>query len=199
MSQKYGITLDRTSHTYLRGNTVVPGVTRIIEAILSPMPKVNAELMRNKAELGTLVHDACILDAQGELDHETIDPEALPYMRAFWRFREETRATILSSAEIVYNDLYDYAGEIDHGIRFINGSDDIVDLKTGVKMKSHEIQLAAYKAAKEQSGDRVGRTWTLYLGADGFYKLIEVGTVPGDFQIFLSALRCYRWRIKNGT
>lgn len=179
-------------HTYRLGRRVVPGVTQVIDAILAPEPHVAPDVWARKGELGTLIHEACAFDANDELDRESLDPEVAPYMQAWWRFKSETRAQILSSNVLVYHKLYDYAGEIDHEVS-INEVVGVLDIKTGVEEPKHYVQITAYCEAR---GNR--NNWLLYLRPNGDYRLVPDRVSIDNFSVFLAALRVYRWRQANG-
>lgn len=183
------------AHVYRLRGRVVPGVTRVLDKTLRDLSMISRDVLERARETGTLVHDATELDAMGELDHETIDPSILPYMKAWWRFREVVKPVFISNEEMVYHPVYDFAGKLDHHVEIL-GEEGILDKKSGVSDRVDEVQLSAYVQGKfhlENDRARRMKRWVLQLGADGNYKLRPCGD---HFHVFLAALTCYRF--KNG-
>lgn len=190
-------TLDENSHTYKLKGREVPGVTKVLSAVLGSTWKIPKEILENAGEIGQLVHDATALDVSGDLDDDTVDPEIMGYVRAFRRFREEVKPEFLSTEEVVYHSSYNYAGKLDHIVK-IAGHIGVLDKKTGVVLKTNELQVAAYREAKisgltNVNGPRITKDWVLYLKDDGTYRLHLVQEHARAFQLFISALNCYRF------
>lgn len=182
-----GLTRDE-HHVYRLHDRVVPGVTRILDVLRKSIPVPKA-VMENARDLGDIVHQATALDATNDLDDTTVDPEAMPYIKAFRKFRFEVKPKILSTEEFVYNGMYDYAGCLDHRM-IINGEEGILDKKTGIEDPIDKVQLSAYHRAK-YGPDRKMKRWILSLRPNGSYII----TPHEDyFHIFIAALTVYRFK-----
>jgi hypothetical protein len=190
---------DKGTHTYRKNGAVIPSVTQCLEAGgLRDYSGIPDEVLRNKAELGELVHRATELDAFGVLNEATVDEQVWPYLKAWRKFRDETGAAVISAEQKVYHTLYGYAGTLDH-IVVINGEYGVLDKKTGLPDPSDGVQLAAYQEAvnhgKRLLGDRRAmKRWGLYLANTGKYQLVPYDNA-GDFAVFLAALTIKKWRM----
>lgn len=188
-----GLTRDE-EHVYRLNGRVITGVTRVVD-MLRDLSGVPRNVLENKREIGELVHRATELDAQEQLDHESIDPDIRPYMEGWWRFIAEVKPRWLSHEEYVYHTAYDYAGQLDHRVE-INGEEGVLDKKTSAPSLCDAVQLSAYAQAKYHSSPAIANTqrlWILQLLPDGTYRLRRY---MDHFHVFLAALTCYRF--KNG-
>lgn len=193
-------TLDEATHTYTIGRRVIPGVTRVIDAMLRKRYPVSPQVWEKAQELGTLVHDATELFDKDDLDEDSIDKDVEPYLEAWKKFRREMRPTIRSIERIVYHPMYGFAGKEDREVQ-MEGVIGTLDIKSGVLDPTHDIQLAAYMAAKNYNKpyiDQSQRGWCVYLRDDGDFKLARQNNERDNFNIFLAALQCYNWRANNG-
>ena len=71
---------------------------------------------------GSYVHLACNLDNTGELDEETIDPEIMPFLLAWRKFKRESGFVVEQSEVPMANLHYMYAGTPDCIGHFPNGN-----------------------------------------------------------------------------
>jgi len=182
-----GLTRDE-HHVYRFNGRVVPNVTRILDVLKKPIP-ASPEVLQRKRDLGDIVHQATALDATNDLDDETVDPDAMPYLKAFRRFRMEVKPRFLSTEEYVFSQTYGYAGTLDHTV-VINGEEGVLDKKTGIDDPTDRVQLSAYHNAK-YGLNRKTKRWILSLRDNGSYVL-----TPHDdyFHVFLAALTVYRYK-----
>ena len=178
-------------HIYLLNGVRIPGVTEVLPWGYGS----GHEFQRLR---GKHVHSAIQLFNEGVLDEDSLDPQLLPYLSAYRKFREE-------------HDL--------------NG---IYDIKTGTPHPCTELQLAGYYLLVEAQNFPYGvllsevKTYhsvyrfagtidfaviykmpcpvhALYLQENGGYKLVDhTKELRKNIQIFLSFLTTYKWtREKN--
>lgn len=180
-------------HTYWRGKTSVPSVTKILDTVLGRTWMIKPEVLAKAAETGELVHEATALEVMGELDEDTVDDSIRGYLLAFRKFQQECRPKFLKTEEMIYHPAYHYAGTLDHMVE-INRELGTLDKKSGVESKLHHAQVAAYHEAVPHSLDmRPKKGWVLYLRENGTYKLVLVDERPKMFEVFIAALKCYKF------
>jgi len=188
-------------HLYKWRGTAVPSVTQVIDGLLRDYSGIPPQVLKRAGELGTLVHLATALDAEGKLDEDSVDPEVAPYVAAWRKFLKDSGAKVLWSEQPMYHPLYGYAGTPDHGVK-INGDVGILDKKTGIQSEADVVQTAAYYSMVLHNEPRkykqtLANRWALYLRKNGTYKLVRHNG-PGQgaeaLQIFLGCLSIYKWR-----
>lgn len=143
---------DPETHTYRVDGVVRPSVTEILRtANLSDNGmsaggwEIDADVLDNAAERGTMVHLAVELDCQGVLDEDSVDDEIWPYVEAWREFVADTGFVRIANELPIYEPMGDYCGTLDL-LGYIGEELTIIDLKTGsVGLKPwHKYQLAAY-------------------------------------------------------
>ena len=206
MVEKIDITLD-DEHCYrvkLDGNLrEVPSVTTIMKDVgyypwvFSDKKDENIiefpeEGKMTPAVRGTRIHKITE-DIDRGIEVDPIDPELLPFIDAYRQFKSDNLITITEIEEIVFNEEYFFAGALDR-IMHINGVPSIVDIKTGAKMKTTGVQLAAYRYAWEQMGGRKDMArFALHLNSSGKYKLVPYRSAE-DLPDFIAAIRVYNFK-----
>ena len=92
----------------------------------------------------------------------------------------------------VFNEAYRYAGCLDRVGSVPDGSEFLVDIKTGQVPAAVAVQLAAYAACLPHP--RAFRRCCVELDADGGYRVIgfETRDYQRDFDTFLTALEEFR-------
>jgi hypothetical protein len=104
-------------------------------------------------ELGTNVHKAIDMVNKGILDYESCDPILLEYIENYSNFLNDYDVEVIESETIVNSKIWGYVGTLDLILK-VNGIVGIWDIKTSKKIsKTTELQTAAYKIAREESGD----------------------------------------------
>jgi len=124
-----------------------------------------------------------------------LNPKLKPCLNQWKKFKKDFKVTIIEVERRVFCKKYFYCGTLDRILvmKAISNEEVLLDLKTGCKMKSHAIQNAAYKKAKEEEGRKLGKTtYTLYLSDDN-YKLVPHSN-KNDINTFLSALTIYNFK-----
>ncbi len=177
------------THQYFKGGAELPSVTRI----LSEMGFVDKSFYTpDSATRGSYVHKATELDDHGELDDESIDDIILPYLTAWRAFKRESRVIIREIEKPVCNEIYRYAGTLDRIVE-LNGTQAILDIKSGNIEAWVGLQLAAYAMA--ESKPNIQR-YAVQLSNDGKYKVHHF-TDTNDRNIFTAAVACYHWQQNN--
>lgn len=138
---------DQASHTYYGDDKVMPSVTQILKAA----GKTGYYRGTKARDRGTAIHEAT--ETWDALEIMPNDPEIVPYIQAWQKFMEQTKATILESEQAVYHQELWYAGTFDR-ILEIYGERILLDLKSGAKAPWHRIQLGAYNLALSAPCDR---------------------------------------------
>jgi hypothetical protein len=155
-------------------------------------PSEDEDKRMNAARRGTAVHKITEdLDRGQEIG--PVDPELLPYVEAYKKFRKENDITITNIERFVYNEEFWYAGALDR-VMTINGTPSIVDIKTGVVLKTTGLQLAAYRFAWEKMGGDKGLVRiALHLNNTEKYKSVTYRSSE-DLPNFLAAVRVYHFK-----
>jgi hypothetical protein len=141
---------------------------------------------------GSYVHLTCHLYDKGTLDIDTLDDALRPYLDAYIRFKAETGFEVVESEVPHYHPQYLYAGTPDKA-GTMEGTDTLIDLKTGVIQSWTALQLASYELFYDRPMKRFG----VQLTDEGKYKMVPF-TDRTDRNIFLSALAIHNWKINHG-
>lgn len=183
------INFDEPTHTYTDENGIVlPSVTQVMQArgLMQISPFCTGP------DVGKRAHAACAELGRGH--QVAIEEDILPRVEAYLKFLEESGLEITAVEERVAHPNYHYAGTVDiRGI--LCDFPLIIDIKSGAKRASDELQVAAYCATEESPCNGA----VLYLRADGSYRLT---TIPGPRlgylkTVFLSALTEHRYAQEN--
>lgn len=164
------IRFDEATHRYYLGDREVPGVS----LILKTMGKQGDYSFLDPfyALRGKYVHRACHLDMEGTLDDATLDPEIIPYISAWRKFRIMSHACMISMETICYNASHDYAGTHDFlGYLFHDSRLVLLDIKSGNPENWHRLQLAAYLLAVMGERWMECKAGNLYLQKTGIFRL----------------------------
>lgn len=189
---------DEARHEYTYKGALVPGVTSVIDNILSQFDGVPEHQLKAARERGTAVHRACALYDLDDLVMDSLDPRIVPYLEAWILFRKERGFHPTAIEERVFHPRHMYAGTLDR-IGLIGGAVSIVDIKTGTQSLTAGLQSAAYLEARNyRRPDKVRGRVIVHLQPDGKYALRKQ-TDPSDFSVFLSALHLYTWSKKHGA
>jgi hypothetical protein len=186
MLDKPMITLDNNHVYHDEAGAVIPGVT----SILREAGLIDASWFTDRAcQRGRFVHEACALYDRDDLDESSLDPEIEPYVRAWIAFRKDTGFAPVLIEEIVFNEVFNYAGTLDVA-GHIHGTKWILDRKSGSDNPAAHLQTAAYNECLCVPEYRRG---VIELDSDGKYKLIEHKN-RNDIKVFLAALAIVNWK-----
>lgn len=183
---------DEAQHRYYIGSRELPSVTKIL-SMLDSFEHVPPDVLEAARIFGTHVHMAVDLDNKGVLDEEALDPQLLPYLQGWRRFRAESGFEILHSEQRVVHELLGYAGTLDVVGNF-RGSFALLDVKSGALPRSVGYQTAAYvEAYGAMFGMKPGRRFCLQLSPEFAigYKLHAL-TKRTDWNGFVSCLNVWK-------
>lgn len=135
---------------------------------------------------GTAVHLALQDLDDGRL--VAIEPHYEGYVLAYRRFLTECHVgPVVFNEQVLGDPVLGYAGTVDR-VRYIGPHFSVVDIKTGVPLPFHRVQLAAYaELVKKAAHHAVVRRWGLYLRDDGYYSFVAY-TDRTDWDVFKAAL-----------
>ena len=179
---------DADTHTHSIGDRRIASVTSAMRDLLYDPSRYAS----GAADRGTRIHVATELwDLYGE---ETNDLEALPYLKAWQKFRADKAFTPELVEHAACNEKMGFAGVIDRKGWVPDHPFILVDIKSGAKEPWHKIQTAAY-AMLLPDAFRLER-WCIYLRPDETYQLeIHPRTdLQADLSVFLSCLSIHNWR-----
>lgn len=182
------LTFNKQLHEYKYDGVVLPSVTQILENVgLSDFSAVNSRVMQIAQERGSFVHLATQLFDQGELDESTVDPELSGYLDGWKAFVSDFKPKFTAIEKMICNLDFGFAGTLDR-IAVIKRKKTLIDIKTGVKSKAHEVQHGGYSLIEP-----VNAAWTVYLSQNGKYT-VEIHDLPRAKRTFLAALTIYKYK-----
>jgi hypothetical protein len=191
------ITFDPATHAYQIDGQTVPSVT----TILKDMGFVDTSFFTDYArERGSLVHRIIHWHVTGELDEATIDDSFRGYFNAWLAFEKDTGFVSVETEKPLGSILHRFCGTPDH-IGMLNGSQAIIDCKTGAIYPHVGLQLAGYEILRNEGIKDGGmlrcKRLALQLKEDGKYSLKPFADRQ-DRGIFLASLSCWWWQRNNG-
>jgi hypothetical protein len=193
------LTFDAESHTYTLGRRQLVGVTTLLDwgGVKPSFRGGGSGRGQYLMDLGTAVHLACKLDAEGRLDESSVADVVAPYLAAFRAFCEASGFEPQVLELMVWSKLLGVAGTLDTlgwCPLLRNGAGTwLLDYKTGLKEAWHQCQTAAYA---HLYGHREVKRGAVYLSDDGTFHL-QRHEDPADFDGFLGAIGVANWRRKN--
>ena len=181
--------LDETTHLYTLGDRKLISVTQGI-SILDIRWKDPWYLTRGK-----YIHKATELYDRDELDEDRLDPQIRPYLEAYVKFKSDTGFLVRLIEHKLYHPQYLFAGRIDRtGI--LNGVEDLIDIKSGVKVDTDELQGAGYWELCRANNISIRKVFDLYLHENGTYSLVEIKNPKSLLPVFLACLKITQWKEK---
>ena len=148
------LTFEESTHQYKFNGVNVPSVTQILSGSgLIDLSFINKDLLAEKADLGTKVHQATELYDQNEIDLDELHPTLKSYLDSWIKFRKESGFEPTGIEIPLYHSVYKFAGRIDR-VGTIGKDLIILDIKSGTSQKSHAIQTAAYQMLFNRSEER---------------------------------------------
>lgn len=180
---------DVESHEYSEGGRIYPSVTQILSAVgLIDDSWFNSE----SAARGRLIHEFTEAVDADAFSSNMMHPEYKGYVIAYERFKKESGFVVgkielqMLSTDLCFAGTLDRTGEL-------KDKNVIIDIKTGMPAKWHSVQLAGYQLLIKNNAMDL---YSLYLNADGKYRLIKYKDTTRERNIFLSALNIYKWKAK---
>lgn len=180
------VDFDESTHTFWWHGIEIPSVSKVMrEAAIQPDISFLDPKYR---ERGTAVHTLTELIDAGNFDYSLVTEEYLPYVSAYEWFLDDNEVEWEASEEIVFSKKYFFAGILDRR-GAVEGRSCIMDIKSGLYAKWHQVQTAAYRIAKDLECSE----YDLYLSKDGAYRLRE-NKKPNQDKVFLDAVNLYWYR-----
>jgi hypothetical protein len=183
------LTFNDEKHIYKLDGLVIPSVTQIMHGSgLVDLEWISQEILDNTSDLGKKVHKTTELYDKETLDVKVLHPTLKNYLDGWIKFRKDFNFTPAEIELQLFHELYKYAGRIDR-IGLIGKELTLLDIKSGTKQKSHQIQTMGYKLLYDQNKkkpEQIKRRMIVYLSEEG-YKT-EQHNNDTDRNIFLAAL-----------
>lgn len=171
-----GLTFEPEEHAYHFDGVRIPSVTQVLQPVGFDYSSIPFGTLEHAAQRGTAVHLATEFYDDGDLDEDSIDPEILPYVEAWRRFREESGFVVWRSEVRVHSARHGFAGTFDC-LGVLNGKMCIVEKKTTATLHpSTAIQVSAYLRAYNEGlprEEQAKRCYSVHLRRDGTYRLDE--------------------------
>lgn len=168
------VTFIPEGHKYIDGNgNEVPSVSRILEWFkITDIDKVRRihgdEYIDHCSAAGTEIHRICTLDDQGKLKRGDWNPEFTPWLNAWRKYRDEYKPNFLAIEQPLVSMVWGFAGQPDR-VEDCGKWLDVIDIKSGVKMKAHEYQTAMYQILIEENYKmKVRQRTCVYLKEDDY-------------------------------
>lgn len=189
-------TFDPQKHEFSANGRIIPSVTQVLSKVgVCDFSYVSREVREYSMNRGSSVHWLLQLEDEGALNPRRIPRKLRGYRKAYLAWKEASGFCPYPQwIERQFVSFYGYAGIIDRVGWFAhNGSDAIVDMKTGGTPDYVKYQLVAY-AAFAAPLFKVGpfmRRIALRLNPDGTYKVREFPAVEylTDWAVFIDFLR----------
>lgn len=183
-----------SDHSYRIDGRRVPSVTGIIGQVM-PLPFQAGEWHMRR---GVSTHHGCRLLDAGTLDWSSVDPEIMPRIKAWEKFRREWPAEIVACELPLGSESLRYAGTLD---RVFKREDTltICDIKSSLSPQVI-VQLAAYALLWRDAGNRpVSKGVAVELRSDASYRCmwVDAGQLRRGEQVFLAALTIHNWKKEN--
>jgi hypothetical protein len=147
------IVFEEEGHRYF---SELGGVRRELPSVSSLLDgRVDRRFFRPwHGERGRAVHRMVALDVQKALDLGTLDPALRPFLDNWHAFVDATDFRVINIELIVgREDRYGFAGRLDlTGVFPRNAREVVLDVKSGAKAPTHDLQVAGYVLG--HGGDR---------------------------------------------
>jgi hypothetical protein len=186
------LTFDESGHRYYLGGVPMPNVTAVLErAGLIDYSFLGAR-REEYLERGKAVHLATQRNDEGGLAEDSVPEQIHGYLEAWRRFRDDFHFVPSLIEHRVYHPQHRFAGTLDRAGKVRDGTEIILDLKSGVAPAAVRYQLAVYASCLTHP--RTRRRRCVELHGNGTYRVIpyETSDYQRDFHQFLRALETFR-------
>lgn len=143
--------------------------------------------------MGQARHKAIELWIKGTLDISTVHPEILPSVEAYLRFEEVTGFKPTDAEKECWNGGLRLASRLDLIGKFPDGSEAIVELKSGTVSKVAGLQTAGQDIAM---GLPRRKRFGLSVPGSGVPRVVPFSSTD-DYGVFLSCLNIAHWKMQN--
>jgi len=172
------------THQYFLGKRELPSVTTVLQSVgLIDYSGVDRDVLEYARERGILVHEACRLFDEGDLDEENLDPILKPYVDAWKKFLFHSQFKVERIEVPMCDHTYGFAGTPDR-IGMIRGRRTIVDIKPPTHKPWYQLQTAGYSFFVPET---LQFRLVVHLRPDGEFRVSE-HTNMQDRQRFLACL-----------
>jgi len=142
--------------------------------------------------IGTATHRAIELYVKDRLNEETLDAELVPRLNAWKKFQAATGFQVVDSEHPVYSETLGVAGTLDLVGLFPDGTEGIVEIKSGNIMPWTAIQTAAQDLLlggkrRKRFGLKVPKTGS---------PSVKPFTDENDYNVFIAAVTVALWKIR---
>jgi hypothetical protein len=144
--------------------------------------------------MGQCRHAAVELWVKGTLDLDTVHKDILPSIEAFLEFQSDTGFKPTHSELKVWSPVYRVATRIDLMGEFPDGSEAIIELKSGACAKPTAIQTAGQDSLLNLQKTR--KRFGLSIPKTGKPKVVPY-TNRDDYSIWIAAMNIAHWKIKE--
>ncbi len=140
---------------------------------------------------GTAVHQALeVMDGTTDNDppRVVVNPDYHGYIYAYQKFTKECDlGPVVFNEQAFADPTLGFAGTVDR-VRYVGSTLACIDIKTGLPLAWHRIQLAAYcHLVKLATHHAIVKRWGLYLRQDGSYSFIPYSD-RADWDVFRACL-----------
>lgn len=198
---------DPVEHRYYLGSAELPGVTRVLDGLLTDFSMVNPDDLERARILGQDVHKATELDDGGILDEDDLAaslPRVVPYLRGWRKFVREMGFVPQLIEAKSYHPVFKFAGTVDR-IGYLYGAIDGPPILIDIKRRDQLTpdvgpQTAAYMAianawrAKQGEAPIAKRACVRIFEDD--YKFDWLAD-PGDLSTFMSCLNVFNYKRRH--
>ncbi len=180
------------THEYFLGERRLPSVTQVLES----GGYINGDYFTEASRIrGKAVHIATALLDDKRLDWDSVQPKELGYnilgyLEGYERFLKESEFKADLKEQVVYDELWGYAGTLDKTGTLPNYDGPIiVEEKSGKLEPWTALQAAAYEACLPQRHFRLG----LELSKEGRYRIFRFKNT-NDIQVFRASVAGVNWK-----
>lgn len=188
------LTFDESAHRYCLNGVVLPSVTTVLAVAGLLDYGFLGERREEYLERGRAVHLATQRDDEGGMAEESFNAEIAGYLEAWRGFKRDYGFAPRLIERRVFHPQLQYAGTLDRLGPVRDGSEWLLDIKTGAAPAAAALQLAAYNACLPHPRARLRRCVEVH--GDGSYRVISYQTrdYARDFAAFAAALELFKTR-----
>jgi len=220
VSMKKDLKNEKRGGMYWKGTQAYPSVTQILSVIDKPTLRhwygrqvfyamlANPNLSEKQAmsapyeisskakDRGSTVHSIVEAFENGnKVKLTSIPTEYRGYAKAFYRWVEQMKITILQHERTIFSEQHKYAGTLDLVVQMGEEKPPklyVIDVKTGKDIYSEAfMQIAAYRAALAESKLNVQGVGVILLGKEGEYKFEAMEDTEVKFNGFLACKKIW--------
>lgn len=185
------VVFNKRDHRYYLDKKEYPSYSKIMKHF-NMTPDYDSFGSVEARDRGTDIHDLTSLYDQDDLLSYPSHLE--PYLNGYKKFLDHYKPEWKLIEQPLISKVWGFAGTPDR-FGIINNKNVLIDIKSGSKEPSHQIQTGAYKILiEENSCHKVQERYSLYLKENDF-RLIPHKN-PADKTIFLGLAQAYRWKMK---